>query len=150
MSLFGANMRSWIRHPKSGRFSRSPGAVPRMMKIDWRTFSSSDELETPPFRFTETGNRRPLPRKSRSFAICQPAAALRGEAPLDELAALAARDPSRLFDLLDRERAVPAVRAADLVRSTGHDHVEHILPRNEGFLVHRRESFRSDPLKLSV
>src|SRR5436190_22992336 len=105
MSLFGANMRSWIRQPKSGRCSRSPGGVPMMMKIDWRTLSSYAEDETPPFRFTETGNRRPLPRKSRSFAMDHPAAGLR-ETSLDELPALAARDPGRVVDLFDREGAV--------------------------------------------
>src|SRR3954471_24592451 len=74
MGLFGANMRSWIRQPKSGRRMRSPGAVPRMMKIDWRTFSSSAELDTPPFKLIDTGNRNPLPRNSPLFDMRSPQA----------------------------------------------------------------------------
>jgi hypothetical protein len=71
---------------------------------------------------------------------------LLSEATLDEFSALATRDPRRLIDFLDRQWPVVAVRARDLVRSPVDHHVEHVLPRNEGFLVHR-ESFRFDPFE---
>src|SRR5262245_24948634 len=105
MSVFGANMRSWMRQPKSGRLRRSPGAVPRMTKMDWRTFSSRAELLTPPLRLIDTGKRRPLPRKSRSFAISLVSPTLPGpprrllETALDELSAFAAGDPGGVLDL---------------------------------------------------
>src|SRR5262245_50238161 len=66
-----------------------------------------------------------------------------GEPALDELSALAARDPRRLIDLLDRQRAVVAVRTCDLVRPAIDHHVQYVLPHNKGFLVHARVlSFR--------
>src|SRR5687767_11117812 len=105
-------MRSWIRQPKRGRLRRSPGAVPRMTNRDWRTFSSSCELETPPLRLIDTGNRSPLPRKSFSFDML-----LLTEPTLDELSALATRDARRLIDLFDRQWSMVAVRTRDLVRS---------------------------------
>src|SRR5262245_4682303 len=69
------------------------------------------------------------------------------EATLDELLALGARDPSRVLDLFDRQRTVVAKWTADLARPTGRDHVEHILPSDESFLVHLRRSFRFDPFE---
>src|SRR5262249_60273060 len=66
-----------------------------------------------------------------------------GEPALDELSALAARDPRRLVDLLDRQRTVVAVRTCDLVRPAIDHHVQYVLPHNKGFLVHARVlSFR--------
>src|SRR5215475_10448783 len=66
-----------------------------------------------------------------------------GEPALDELSALAARDPRRLVDLLDRQRAVVAVRTRDFVRPSIDHHVQYVLPHNKGFLVHARVlSFR--------
>ena len=102
------------------------------------------ELDTPPLRLTETGNRSPLPRKSRSFAIV--VADRSGlKATLDELLALAARDSRRVLDLFDRERTMIAKRTADLARPSCGDHVEHILPSDQGFLVHRESPFVSTP-----
>src|SRR5277367_3872120 len=97
---------------------RSPGAVPRMMKIAWRTFSSSWLVETPPFKLSDTGNRSPLPRKSRSFGI---GGGLRLEATLDELLALGARDAGRAIDFFDRQRTMVAERATDLARPSSRD-----------------------------
>src|ERR1043165_7988122 len=109
-----------------------------MTNSDWRTFSSHWEVDTPPLRLIDTGNRSPLPRKSLSFDM-----RLVGEPALDELSALAARDPRRLIDLLDRQRAVVAVRTCDLVRPAIDHHVQYVLPHNKGFLVHARVlSFR--------
>src|SRR5215470_157921 len=66
-----------------------------------------------------------------------------GEPALDELSALAARDPRRLVDLFDRQRAVVAVWTRDLVRPSVDHHVQYVLPHNKGFLVHARVlSFR--------
>src|SRR5262245_57042492 len=134
-------MRSWIRQPQRGRLTRSPGAVPRITNSDWRTFSSSCELDTPPLRLIDTGKRSPLPRKSFSFDML-----LVSEPTLDEFSALATRDSRRLLHFFDRQRTVVAVRARDFVRSPVDHHVEHVLPRNEGFLFHR-ESFRFDPFE---
>src|SRR5262245_65369318 len=65
------------------------------------------------------------------------------ESTLDELPALAARDPGRLFDLFDRQRTMIAMRAGDLVRPPIHHHVQNVLPHNKGFLIHARVlSFR--------
>src|SRR5215510_5847086 len=112
-----------------------------MTNSDWRTFSSSCELETPPLRLIDTGKRSPLPRKSFSFDML-----LVGEPTLDEFSALATRDPRRLIDFFDLQWPVVAVRTRDVVRAPVDHHVEHILPRNEGFLFHR-ESFRFDPFE---
>src|SRR5215212_6108709 len=113
-------MRSWIRQPNRGRLTRSPGAVPRMTNSDCRTFSSSAELDTPPLRLIDTGNRSPLPRKSLSFAM-----RLVSEPTLDELPALAAGDPGRLVDFFDHQWSMVAVRARDLVGSPVDHHVQH-------------------------
>src|SRR6185436_4451725 len=120
-------IRSWIRQPQRGRLTRSPGAVPRITKSDWRTFSSSCELDTPPLRLIDTGKRSPLPRKSLSFDMRWPSVS---EPTLDELSALATRDSRRLLDFLDRQWTVVAVRTRDLVRSPVDHHVEHVLSFN--------------------
>jgi protoporphyrinogen oxidase len=67
------------------------------------------------------------------------------ETTLDELPALAAGDPGRLIDFLDRQWSMVAVRACDLVGSAVDHHVQHVLPQNEGFLVHRENPFVSTP-----
>jgi hypothetical protein len=67
------------------------------------------------------------------------------EPTLDELAALAAGDPRRLIDLLDRQGAMIAMGTSDLVRSAVDHHVQHVLPHNKGFLVHRENPFVSTP-----
>jgi hypothetical protein len=68
---------------------------------------------------------------------------LLSESALDELSALAARDPRRLFDLFDRQRTMIAVGTADFIRPSIQHHIQHVLPRNKGFLVHARVlSFR--------
>jgi hypothetical protein len=67
------------------------------------------------------------------------------EPTLDELSALAAGDPCRLIDFFDRQRSVVAVRACDLVGSTIDHHIQHVLPHNKGFLVHRENPFVSTP-----
>jgi hypothetical protein len=66
---------------------------------------------------------------------------------LDELLALGTRDACRVLDLFDRERTMVAERAAHFARPSGRDHIEHILPSDQGFLVHQRESFRFDPFE---
>jgi hypothetical protein len=38
-----------------------------------------------------------------------------------------------------------AMRARDLVGSTIDHHIEHVLPHNKGFLVHRENPFVSTP-----
>jgi hypothetical protein len=67
------------------------------------------------------------------------------EPTLDELSALAAGDPRRVIDLLDRQWAMLAMRTSDFVRSAIHHHVQHVLPHNIGFLVHRESPFVSTP-----
>jgi hypothetical protein len=64
------------------------------------------------------------------------------KATLDELLALAARDPGRVVDFFDRQRPVIAERTRNVPGPSSRDHVQHILPRDHGFLVHLRESFR--------
>jgi hypothetical protein len=70
---------------------------------------------------------------------------LLGKPTLDELPALATGDAGRLIDLLDRQGSMVAVWTRDLVRSPIDHHVQHILPRNKGFLVHRENPFVSTP-----
>jgi hypothetical protein len=70
------------------------------------------------------------------------------EATLDELLALAARDPRRVIDFFDRQWTVITKRTPDLVWSSRSDHIEHVLPSNERFLVHPTISpFVSTPSK---
>ena len=52
-----------------------------------------------------------------------------------------------MLDLFDRQRSVITKRATDLARPSSRDHVEHILPSDQGFLVHLRESFRFTPFE---
>ena len=40
-----------------------------------------------------------------------------------------------------------AERTRDLARPSSGHHIEHILPSDQGFLVHLRESFRFDPFE---
>jgi hypothetical protein len=69
------------------------------------------------------------------------------EATLNELLALAARDACRLVDIFDRERTMRAKWTSDLTGSPSGDHVENILPSDQGFLVHLRSPFVSTPSK---
>jgi hypothetical protein len=85
--------------------------------------------------------------KEVAFVHINNAPRSRREPSLDELLALAARDLGRVVDLLDRERAMVAVRARDLAGSPSGDHVEHVLPCDEGFLVHRESPFVSTPFE---
>lgn len=153
-----------MRHPKSGRIKRSPGAVARMMKIDWRTFSSSVELEMPPFRLSETGKRKPLPRKERSlmkhpigvrassgawsgaFYLAADRWRSRRELALDKLLALATGDTGREIHFLDGQRPLPTERARSFSRAPRSDHIQHILPSHQRFLIHAM-SFRFAPFK---
>src|SRR5262245_60365431 len=58
--------------PKSGRMIRSPGAVPRMIRSDWRTLSSySARASALPFR--ASGNAVPMPRNSLAMRDFLPA-----------------------------------------------------------------------------
>src|SRR5262249_9377569 len=59
-----------------------------------------------------------------------------GEPALDELLALAARDPRRLVDVLDRQRAVLAERTGGVPRAPGGDRAEDILPSDQLSLFH--------------
>src|SRR5262245_5142844 len=157
-------MRSWMRQPKSGRLTRSPGAVPRITKIDSRTFSSYADADTPPVRLTATGKRHPLPRNSRLGAITTLRAERRAvlvdvlhdvpglhqkgsprgrrtrlrKLPLNEFAAAAAGDLRREIDLLDGQRPVLAERTAGVAGTPRDDLIEHVLPGDQLFLVHRR------------
>jgi hypothetical protein len=69
------------------------------------------------------------------------------KATLDELFALRTRDASRELDLFHRQGTMIAKRTADLTGSTSRHHIEYILPSDQGFLVHLRESFRFDPFE---
>jgi hypothetical protein len=69
------------------------------------------------------------------------------KATLDELLAFRARNTRRVIDLFDRQRTVMAVRARDLSWPSSGDHIEHILPSDQRFLVHLRRSFRFDPFE---
>src|SRR5215471_17764848 len=71
-ALLTPKTRSWMPQPKSGRITRSPGEVARIVQIDWRTLSSPSDVSPiwlPPSR--PTGKFQPRPRKSGS-AIGQP------------------------------------------------------------------------------
>ena len=64
--------------PKSGRITRSPGSVPRMIRIACRTSSSYSAIAIAPSAVTATGNAQPRPRnalgratRSRSAASCR-------------------------------------------------------------------------------
>jgi len=68
------------------------------------------------------------------------------KATLDKLLAFAARDPRRVLDLFDRERTMIAIRTRRLTGPSSRNHIEHVLPSDERFFVHR-ESFRFDPFE---
>jgi hypothetical protein len=72
-------------------------------------------------------------------------ATLLRESTLDELPALATRDAGGVLDFFDRQWTMVAVRTRDVVWSFVDDHVEHVLPDNQGFLVHRESPFVSTP-----
>src|SRR5260370_30331214 len=56
--------------PKSGRITRSPGAVARMMRIDSLMSCSYSLMAMRPFiGFTPTGNFQPRPRKALNIAL---------------------------------------------------------------------------------
>src|SRR5262249_46015631 len=65
--------------------------------------------------------------------------------PLDELLAFATRDPGRVLDFFDRERTMVAIRARQVVRPSRRNHIEHVLPSDQGFLVHPGNPFVSTP-----
>lgn len=50
-----------------------------------------------------------------------------------------------MLDFFDGERTMIAERTADLTRTSRHDHIQHVLPSNQGFLVHRENPFVSTP-----
>ncbi|HEY5927542.1 MAG TPA: hypothetical protein VIV11_37920 [Kofleriaceae bacterium] len=52
-----------------------------------------------------------------------------------------------MLDLFDRERTMIAKRTTDFAWPSSSDRVEHILPSDQGFLVHLRESFPFDPFE---
>src|SRR5690606_19529478 len=142
VGLLGANTSSWMSQPKSSRLIRSPGAVPRMMKIDSRMFSSWADVAMPPVRLTATGNRQPRPRKSRRVAMVPLRPAL-PEAPFDEALATGAGDAGQSGRLLlDRERRVAAVRAGEPVGPPSRHLVQDVLPDDELFLAHREVECR--------
>src|SRR5581483_3361078 len=75
-ALLTPKTRSWMPQPKSGRITRSPGEVARIVQIDCRTLSSPSSVSSiwpPPSR--PTGKFHPRPRKSVS-AIGQPISTL--------------------------------------------------------------------------
>lgn len=60
-SLTGANTRSWIAQPKSGRIGRSPGAVDRTSRIASSTSRSPLTRAIPPVGPMRSGNDQPDP-----------------------------------------------------------------------------------------
>ena len=58
--------------------------------------------------------------------------------PLNELSAPSARDPRREIDLLDRQRLVLAERTRRVAGTARGDLIQHVLPGDQLFLVHRR------------
>ena len=84
---------------------------------------------------------------AEEVAIVRHASSERRKPALDELLALAARDPRRVVDLFDRERTVVAIRTRDVVRPSRDHHVEHVLPCDQRFLVitSRTNPFVSTP-----
>src|SRR5512138_1212901 len=55
--------------PKSGRITRSPFAVPRMTRMDWRTLSSySARRNMPLFGSSRSGKPVPMPRNGFAMA----------------------------------------------------------------------------------
>src|SRR5262245_18698097 len=63
--------------PKSGRISRSPGAVPRISRMDWRTLSSYSARTKPCVAGSSCGGKAvPTPRNGLAMLITDPDVAL--------------------------------------------------------------------------
>ena len=60
----GANTCCSRPAPKSGRITRSPRAVRRISRIDWRTWSSRLRIAIRPWLSTPSGKATPAPRNS--------------------------------------------------------------------------------------
>src|SRR5574337_1266951 len=56
--------------PKSGRITRSPLDVPRMIHTDWRTLSSYCAEAIAPAESNWSGNPTPAPRKAFVMRLC--------------------------------------------------------------------------------
>jgi hypothetical protein len=67
-ALAGANTRSWMPQPNSGRMGRSPNAVPRISRIDSRISACSVTSATDPVGSMRTGNARPEPMNSAAIS----------------------------------------------------------------------------------
>jgi len=50
-----------------------------------------------------------------------------------------------VLDLFDREWSMVAKRTTDFARPSRHNHIQHVLPSHQGFLVHRENPFVSTP-----
>ena len=66
--LIGSKTSASSPAPKSGRITRSPRAVPRMIQTAWRTSSSYAATLTSPAASVVGGYAQPTPRNARSMA----------------------------------------------------------------------------------
>src|ERR1700722_12361740 len=60
----GSKTKSLRPAPKSGRITRSPGLVPRMIRTDWATSASYSAMSMLPALLTSGGKLQPIPRKA--------------------------------------------------------------------------------------
>src|SRR4051812_41324246 len=89
----------------------------------------------PPARSTSTGYFHPLPRKLR--ATSPRLGRRRGQPPLDEAPACAALEADALLIAVDRDFTLRTERATKIAITPRGDLVEHVLPEQLRFFVHR-------------
>ena len=126
--------------PKFGRITRSPGAVPRMMKIDWR-IALVELRHGDAARAIDFDGVLPTPAEKVASHVPSLFAA---KPPLDEAPACAALEAEALLVAIDRDFPLATERAAKVLLAAGGDLVEHVLPDHGRLFVHRALPLQPD------